>query len=177
MSVARFALAARSGRLPLSPIPIEQRAPPQPLVTGVRGFRAPRPRPPALSARRGIAARETSALPWEPIDRGRRGPGAREDRTRFGARRAGGSTRLAFGSMTEKTDKKRDAPISYPPAGRPGGTSSAAASKRPVFPSMPISPARSSTLAIPRGTRHPARRKTDARAIARPLRRDPGRSG
>jgi hypothetical protein len=47
----------------------------------------------------------------ELIDRGRRGPGAREDRTRF----VRGGTRTdapSLDGMTEKTDKTRDSPLS-----------------------------------------------------------------
>ena len=76
------------------------------------------------------------------------------DRTRFvrGGRRIDAPT---FGSMTEKTDKKRDAPVSYrPPAElreefrrrvETSGLSANAYITRAIF-----------NAAIPRGTRHPA---------------------
>lgn len=90
----------------------------------------------------------------ELFDRGRRSPGAREDRTRFvrGGRRTDAPS---FGNMTEKTDKKRDAPVSYrPPVDlrdefqrrvETSGLSANAYITRAIF-----------NAAIPRGTRRPA---------------------
>lgn len=91
--------------------------------------------------------------PLEPIDRGRRGPGAREDRARF-VRGGRPTDAPSFGNMMEKTDKKRDAPISYrPPADLAGefrrrveqsGLSANAYITRAVF-----------NAPIPRGARKP----------------------
>ncbi len=93
----------------------------------------------------------------EPIDRGRRGPGAREDRTRFV--RGGRPTDAPnFGNMTEKTDKKRDAPISY----RPPADLADEFRRRVESSGLPVNAYITRAIfnaAIPRATRHPAAEK------------------
>jgi hypothetical protein len=93
----------------------------------------------------------------ELFDRGRRSPGAREDRTRFvrGGRR---TDARSFGNMTEKTDKKRDAPISY----RPPADLADEFRRRVEASGLPVNAYITRAIfnaPIPRATRHPAAEK------------------
>ena len=70
-----------------------------------------------------------------------------------------GGTRIdapTFGSMTEKTDKKRDAPVSYRPPAELRDEFRRRVETSGLSANAYITTAPSSTAAIPRGTRRPA---------------------